>query len=267
MRKQTQERAIALGALQCDAGWSAEADARQAGLRLDGGHGPVGHDPATLDQDDTTRERIGLIEVVRREEDRAAVLDVGPDRDPHRLARGDVEAGRRLVQHDEPRCPGECERDGYAPLFATREPAELPLYEAAEVEALMDDRRVERLRVVRTDEVDHLADSERRREHRLLRSHAHQAAWRGHSRIGAEQTRTTLVSATQAEKHGQSRRLARAVRTEERDQLAFVDGEADVVERSHRPEPLRDAFQKSGGQRLALRRLGGRSTDAPTRAL
>ncbi len=87
------------------------------------------------------RERVGFFEVVRREQDRATVVRVRTDRFPDGLARAAIETGRRLVEHDEFRGAGECERDGDPTTLAAGEAAELASGNLLELEALVASAR------------------------------------------------------------------------------------------------------------------------------
>jgi hypothetical protein len=87
---------------------------------------PVGDDAATREQRDARGERLGLFEVVRRQQDRPASGGVSPEFAPDASSRLDVQAGRRLVEEDGERPAGKCERDGEAPSLAAREAADLP---------------------------------------------------------------------------------------------------------------------------------------------
>ena len=73
-------------------------------LRLQLGGRALGDDPPVVDDADAVREHVGLLEVLRREEDRDAVLlretsDLGPERG----AGLRIEPGRRLVEEEDAR--------------------------------------------------------------------------------------------------------------------------------------------------------------------
>ena len=71
----------------------------------------VGDDAAVVDDDDAVRERVGLLHVVRREQDRRPLGLERPDQLPERASRLGVEARRRLVEEEELRCAHDAERD------------------------------------------------------------------------------------------------------------------------------------------------------------
>ena len=69
--------------------------------RLDLGGGAVGDDLAVADQDDAVGVGVGLLEVVRREEHRAALLGVLADGRPEVAPPGDVHARGGLVEDEQ----------------------------------------------------------------------------------------------------------------------------------------------------------------------
>ena len=87
--------------------------------------GPVGDDRSGLDQHDAAGERVGLLEVMGGEQDRAARVGVGADRVPDRAPGLLVEPRRRLVEDDEPRGARERERDGDPAALAAGETSQL----------------------------------------------------------------------------------------------------------------------------------------------
>src|SRR5947207_2659645 len=105
------------------AGWRAvpgnRLDRRAADLRLELFRGALGDDMAVVDDPDAARERVGLLEVLGREEDGDAVLarepgDLGPEGGPALH----VEPGRRLVEEEDRRPVGEREREVEPALHA-----------------------------------------------------------------------------------------------------------------------------------------------------
>jgi hypothetical protein len=73
---------------------------------------PLDHDPAVADDRDALGEAVGLLEVMRGEQDRQP-LALGEPLEllPHRRARLRVEAGRRLVEKEDARAVHEAKRD------------------------------------------------------------------------------------------------------------------------------------------------------------
>ena len=67
----------------------------------------VGDHAAVVDDRDLVGERVGLLEVLRGQQDGRAVVDEVAHDAPHVLALGGVQAGRRLVQEDDRRAADE----------------------------------------------------------------------------------------------------------------------------------------------------------------
>ena len=100
------------------------------------------HDLAAADDREPVGELVGLLEVVRGEQDRER-LAVGERAEllPHRHARLGIEAGRRLVEEEHAGPVDEPERDVEAPLHPARVGAREPVGgvgEADELEQLVD---------------------------------------------------------------------------------------------------------------------------------
>ena len=76
-------------------------------LRLELVGGAAGDDLAVVDDGDRVGELVGLLEVLGREQERRALADEAADDVPHAEPAARVEAGRRLVQEQEPRPPDE----------------------------------------------------------------------------------------------------------------------------------------------------------------
>ena len=94
-------------------------DARAPDLRLELGGRALGDDLALVDDPDPVREDVGLLEVLRREEDGHAGLashqrDLVPDVGPALW----IEPRRRLVEEEDPRAVDEREREVEPPLHA-----------------------------------------------------------------------------------------------------------------------------------------------------
>jgi len=101
-------------------------------------------DAAAADDRDALREPVGLLEVVRGEDDRQALLRREPlDLDLHPGAGLGVEPGRRLVEEEDARAMDEADRDVDAPLHPAGVAARHALGgvgEADELEQLVDAR-------------------------------------------------------------------------------------------------------------------------------
>ena len=97
------------------------AVARRAGPERGGR--PLGDEPPLLDDRDAVAERLRLVEVVRREEDRLAEVLQRADDVPRRAPRRRVEAGRRLVEEDQLGVADEREREVQAAQLAAAQRA------------------------------------------------------------------------------------------------------------------------------------------------
>src|SRR5205823_411450 len=186
--------------------------------------------------------------------------DMRTRRVPHAQPRLAVESRGRLVERDESRSAREGERDRDQSPLAAREPAELPAEQPVEPEALGEHARVKRPRVVAPDELDYLRDTKRRWKGGLLVRDADASPRRGAARVEAEEAHGAAVGHTQAEEQCDRRRLACAVRAEQREHLSFANREREAVERRHRAEALRHRRELGGDH-------GGRSSTEPTEAL
>src|SRR5918999_457305 len=96
-------------------------DRRSADLRLERGGGAFRDDPAVVDDPDPVGEEIGLLEVLRREEDGHALLPLElNDLVPERTSALRVEARGGLVQEEDSRAVRQGERQVEATLHPAR---------------------------------------------------------------------------------------------------------------------------------------------------
>ena len=123
-----------------------DAGAPDLGLQLGGR--ALGDDPAVVDDAHPVGEDVGLLEVLRREEDRDAVLACeARDLLPERRAALWVEPGGRLVEEEDARPVHERERQVEPPLHPTRVASDLAVGGLRETHALEQrHRRVVRAR-------------------------------------------------------------------------------------------------------------------------
>ena len=91
---------------------------------------------AVVDQHDVVGQRVGLFEVLRRQQQRHAFGDELADRRPHDLAAAWVEAGRRLVEHEQLRLVDQARGEIDAAALAAGEVLHEPVAELLDVEAL-----------------------------------------------------------------------------------------------------------------------------------
>ena len=193
------------------------------------------------DDRDALGEPVGLLEVVRREEDRQALgLGEPLDLDPHRRARLGVESCRRLVEEQHLRLVDETERDVESPLHPAGVAARLPVGGVAQPDELeqLVDARVQRLAGHPVDpalQEEVLAAGRLPVDAGVLRDVAEHAA---HARgmrddVLAADERAARVGLRQRRQHADGRRLPGAVRAEQPEHLALAHRERHAVERLH----------------------------------
>ena len=190
-------------------------------------------DHAVAEHRDAIGELLRLVEVVRREQDRRAERPERADQLPRGAARGRVEARGRLVEEDELRVPDERDAEVETTLLPSRErlDAGVPLLaEADELDHLVD---VARVGEVAGEEAVRLADGQERAQLRLLQDDPHPLSEpsRRLAGIEAEHRGVAAVAPAVALEDLDGRRLARAVRPEEPEDLALGDVEAHTAER------------------------------------
>src|SRR5919198_356700 len=96
-------------------------DRRLRDLGLERGRGALGDDVPVVDDPDAVGEHVGLLEVLRRQEDGDALLAREPaDLAPERGAALNVEPRRRLVEEEHRRAVDEREREVEPPLHPAR---------------------------------------------------------------------------------------------------------------------------------------------------
>jgi hypothetical protein len=156
-----------------------------------------------------------------------------------------VDAGRRLVEHEQRRLAGERLRDERALLLAAGEPAQRRVRAVSEADALdrlVDDRTVappQRPQQAPRREPprgDDLADGggRARPERRALRQVAERRTSREAMRRLAEEQGGTGRRPLEAEHEPDERRLAAAVGSGDGHELARLDGDAHVLEHGRR---------------------------------
>ena len=99
-----------------------------------------------------------------------------------------------------------------------------------------------------TCKVHEFEDAEALRKRCFLRRHPDLAARSRPPRIATEKTGDAFVRRAKAEQYVEGGCLPGAVWTEQRDNVAGVDGEAHVIEGCRRPELLRNVFKRCCGQ-------------------
>ena len=97
-----------------------DLDPLAAELGLELVRGAAGDDLAVVDDRDRVGQLVGLLEVLRREQERRALRDEAPDDVPHADAAARVEAGRRLVEEQQPRMADQRAAEVEPPAHAAR---------------------------------------------------------------------------------------------------------------------------------------------------
>ena len=203
-------------------------DRRPPHLGLQRGRRALGHDAAVVDDPDAVGEDVGLLQVLRGQEDGHAVLARQPaDLAPERGAALDVEAGRRLVEEEDLRPVHERERQVEPALHPARVAAHLAVGGLAQADAA--EQLVGALRPLgardplqRGLQAQVLAAGQERVERGLLQRradvHPHLRALLDD--VEAGDARAARGRRQQRRQHVHGRRLAGAVRAEEAVDLA-----------------------------------------------
>src|SRR3954468_20914776 len=231
-----------------------------AALRAQRRHRPGRHDPPAAHDRDGVAQALDELELVAGEHDRHA----GPRALAQHLAQhvdaDRVEAGERLVEHEQLGVVRERRAELRALLVAERERLRAPLGDLGEAEALEPaPRRRPRRRVVeavQAREVHELVgDAHLRIQAALLGHVAEPGARRGVDRPAAE-AHLAGVRREDAEHDAHGGGLARAVGADEAEELPLAHGEAEAVER--------DRLAVAPAQAVELERGAGGPAQAPS---
>ena len=214
--------------------------ARASDLGLQCRRRPLRNELPLLDDSHAVGEDVGLLEVLRRQEDGDALLPAqAHDLLPHGGAALRVEPGRRLVEEEDPGQVDEGEREVEAPLHPARVARDLAIARICETDARQQLVRVQLSAVLgdaleRRLEAEMVAAGQERVERGLLEGDPDQRTdLRAllHDVVAADACRAR-GRRQQRRQDVDGRRLARAVRAEEAVDLARRDGEVDPVDRS-----------------------------------
>ena len=208
----------------------------------DGGWCPLGHDLAGRDHRHPVGQRLRLVHVVRGEQDRGARRAQAADQLPGVPARARVEPGRRLVQEQQVRATDQAQREIQPPLLPAGQAAHLlpGLPGQPDQADHLADRP--RRRVVTGVAGDGLPDGQVRLDRDVLQHQpdvlAQRPAGRPVARVVPEHVDLAGVPGPEPFENFQGGGLARAVRPEQREDLAVGDGEAHPAHRGHRAVAL-----------------------------
>ena len=198
-----------------------------------------------VEQDDPVGQGVRLLQIVGREEHRAAGFHLGADLRPEAAPGLDVQPDRRLVEKQQVRIAAERESEEKPLALAARKLAEEPLldpFQAGHGEGLPQRQRP---RVVAGDEVDVLADLEGLGYLRDLQHGAGPHPRRRVARLAPEEARRAAAGAQQPEQQMHRRGFARAVGAEHREHLARPHLQIHGVERRHLSIPLGSPLRAS----------------------
>ena len=208
--------------------------------------GAVGDEAPMTHQDDPVGEGVGLLKVVRGEDDGAPALGIGVDGLPEAAAPLDVHACGRLIEDEQCRIAHERHGEAQALLLASG--------------ALLDDARGEVGDAGAAHGllcIDSMGEEARRQLHRLTHGDVGQEAGGLHdcgdqapvgrlARAHPEDSRIAAGRAAQSQDHVDRRRLARTVGAQEGDDFAGADGQVDTVDGGDVTEGLVQIGQSDG---------------------
>ena len=198
---------------------------------------PFGDQHPVVEDRDPMRELVGLVEVLRRQEDRHAAGDEVPHGLPHHAAAARIEAGRGLIEEDDPRVADQGHREVETPLHAPGVGRDGLLGRLDQVEALeqlIDSSTA--LGLAEVPQVGHqlevLLAGEELVDRGELAGDADDRADRVRlaGDVVAGDLDLAAIGGDQGREDPDRGRLAGAVRSEEREDRAFGDLEIDAVE-------------------------------------
>ena len=242
-------------------------EAGAAHLCLELGRRALGDLAAPVDDGNPVREAVGLIEILRGQQDGAAVCDQRPDRLPHLAAGAWVQARRRLVEEDQ-RGPGhQARRQIETASHAARVVHDVSVRGLGQVEprqeVIPDAAGLLRRQPLQPpEETEVLATGEQIIDRRVLAGHPDQLS----HRVGltpdvvAEDRGGAAVDRQQGGQHLEHRGLASAVGSQHAEDLALMHEEVDAVDRTICVEGLDETACLHGKDRT---RPGGFGLDRP----
>jgi len=212
----------------------------------------VQEDASLVNDDDAVGVLAGLGQVVRGEEERAALRGLGAHRLPESAAGQRVHAGRWLVEDQEVRVAGQRQGQAHALTLATGELGEGTLGQLREVRTLQELVSGDRVGVHRGHQVDRVADLVVAGHRAALEHCPHEGAAHGLARAHVVDTDLALRGGGQAQDEVQERALARTVDAEERHDLAGVESQTHAAQGVDGAERLVNVRRPKGGRRVRV---------------
>ena len=233
-------------------------DAAACGAVLNLGWGAFGDDASLVHDEDAAREGVGLFEIVRGHEDGLAAGGERADLLPEAAAGLDVHAHSGLVEEDELGVAAEAKAEEQTLLLAAAELLEEAVLNAFELSDLDDLGDGKRVGVVAAEEVDVLADLEGLGDACDLEHGADAATGGGGAGVAAEDAGGAAGRGGEAEEQADAGGFARAVGSEDGDDLAWVERHGEAVEGGDRSVLLGDVVQGGDGGRhgCGMQRFG-----------
>ena len=202
-----------------------------------------GNGGAVIDDHDVVGQLVGFVEVVGGQQDIGAAGDEVADGRPHLPAADRIQAGRRLVEEEQPGCADQAGPEVQPTPLATRVAGAAPISHFLQPEQLDHDRRcpIRGLLLVPEQSGGHhqvLAAGHGGLDRRVLASQTDGSTNRervaGH--VGATHPQGAAGRRDQGGHGAHERRLPRTVRAEDGQDLARWGDQVEAVEGGHLPE-------------------------------
>ena len=226
--------------------WHCRADRATGGHGLDLGCGAVGHDLALADEDDAVGVLVGLLEVVRREEDGAPAGGVLTDGRPEVAPPGDVHPGGRLVEDEQLGVGQQGHGEPEPLLLAAGALVDPPVADVRDTGPLHHPVDGDVVDEERAGQLEGLADADVLEQPGRLHDGGDEAVRDGAPRALPEHGDGAGGGVGEAEDHVDRRGLAGAVGAEERDDLPLPDLQVDAADGVDRAEVLAQSRRRDG---------------------
>ena len=216
-------------------------------------------DLAFVDDRDAVAEPLGLLDIVRGQQDGALLVAKGADERVDLVTRLRVETARRLIQEQELRIVDQREREREALLLPAGKPGIVLVAPVPKLEPFEQWPRVRRARVEGAEEGDRLANRDLVRQVRRLETDPDAVLEAVLLRLGIPSEHRDLAGATRAQpfQNLDGGGFSSAVRSEQTEDLARLYLEVDALygfetliglPRDHKPRRRADALSVSGPQ-------------------